>query len=103
MPAELSDDPQTAVSDLLSRLNGAWMHKSGEEMSEALNACFAEDVVMRGSGFVLLGKGRALAVQSYHDFVGQAQVKGCSLEQPEVDVAGNTATAQYKWEMTYVL
>src|ERR1700730_14223283 len=99
MSVKMSHEPQSAVRKVLSRLNDAWMHKSGLEMSEALNACFAENVVVRGSGFVLAGRGRAFAVQSYHDFVAQAQIKSCSLEQPEVDFAGNTATAQYKWAM----
>jgi hypothetical protein len=58
---------------------------------------------MRGPGFVFLGKGRAAAVQSYHDFVNQAEVKSVQLDEPQVDVAGETATAQYKWTITYVL
>jgi hypothetical protein len=94
---------QTAIRDLLSRINDAWLKQRGEAMTATLNECFAEDVVLRGPGFVFLGKGRDLAVRSYHDFVSQAEVKNCSLDEPEIDVAGDTATAQYKWTMTYVL
>lgn len=94
---------QIAIRDLLSRINGAWLKQRGEAMTGTLNEYFAEDVVMRGSGFVFLGKGRDLAVRSYHDFVSQAEVKNCSLDEPEIDVAGDTATTQYKWAMTYVL
>jgi hypothetical protein len=94
---------QLAIRDLLSRINDAWLKQRGDAMTATLNECFAEDVVMRGSGFVFLGKGRDLAVQSYHDFVTQAEVKNFSLDEPEIDVAGETATAQYKWAMTYVL
>jgi ketosteroid isomerase-like protein len=68
-----------------------------------LNECFADDVVMRGPVLSFLGKGRDLAVQSYQDFVTQAEVKSFSLDDPEIDVAGDTATAQYKWVMTYAL
>ncbi len=94
---------QIAIRDLLSRINHAWLKQRGEAMTATLNECFAEDVVLRGSGFAFLGKGRELAVKSYHDFVTQAEVKSCSLDEPEIDVAGDTATAQYKWAMTYVL
>lgn len=94
---------QIAIRNLLSRINDAWLNQRGQAMTTTLNDCFAEDVVLRGSGFAFLGKGRDLAVQSYHDFVTQAEVKSCSLDEPEIDVAGDTATAHYKWTMTYVL
>jgi Domain of unknown function (DUF4440) len=101
-PPSLTAD-QIAIRDLLSRINDAWLKQRGESMTATLNECFAEDVVLRGVDFVFLGKGRDLAVQSYHDFVTQAEIRNCSLGEPEIDVAGDTATAQYKWAMTYVL
>jgi uncharacterized protein (TIGR02246 family) len=96
-------DSADAVRDLLSRLNDAWIHKRGEDMTNVLNECFADDVVMRGPGFSLAGRGRDLTVQSYQDFVTQAQIKNISLEPPEIDAMSDTAVAQYKWQMTYVL
>jgi hypothetical protein len=94
---------QTEIRELLSRINHAWSNLRGEAMTAALNECFADEIVLRGPGFVFLGKGRAAAVQSYHDFVNQADVKNFHLDEPEIDIAGDTATAQYKWTMTYVL
>ena len=94
---------QTEICDVLSRINGAWTKLRGEAMTAALNECFAEEIVMRGPGFAFLGKGRDVAVQSYHDFVNQAEVKSVQLDEPQVDVAGETATAQYKWTIIYVL
>jgi hypothetical protein len=102
-------DPQTdtaeqvAVRDVLSRINDAWSKLRGDAMTAALNECFAEEMVLRGPGFVFLGKGRDFAVQSYHSFVNQAEVKNFSVDEPQIDVAGETATAQYKWTITYVL
>jgi hypothetical protein len=98
IPAE-----QIAIRDLLSRINNAWINQRGEAMTAALNECFAEDVVMRGPGFAFIGKGRDLLVQSYRDFISNAEVKSVSLDEPEIDITGETATAQYKWTMTYVL
>jgi hypothetical protein len=94
---------QIAIRDLLSRINDAWIKQRGEAMITALNECFAEDVVMRGPGFVFIGRGRDLVVQSYRDFVSNADVKSVSLDEPEIDVTGETATAQYKWTMIYAL
>ena len=94
---------QTAIRDLLSRINDAWIKQRGEAMTAVLNECFAEDVVMRGPGFAFLGQGRDLVVQSYRDFVSHAELKTLSLDEPEIDVTGETATAQYKWAMTYAL
>jgi hypothetical protein len=94
---------QIAIRDLLSRINDAWSKQRGEAMTAALNECFAEDVVMRGPAFVFVGKGRDFMVQSYHDFVSQAEVKSLSLDEPEIDLTGETAIAQYKWTMTYAL
>ncbi|HTC74612.1 MAG TPA: nuclear transport factor 2 family protein [Edaphobacter sp.] len=94
---------QIAIRHLLSRINDAWIEQRGEAMTAALNECFAEDVVMRGPDFAFVGKGRDLVVQSYCDFVTNAEVKSVSLDEPEIDVIGETATAQYKWTITYGL
>ncbi len=94
---------ESAVRDLLTRLNDAWLHERGEAMTAALNRCFADEVVMRGPGFVLLGRGRDFTVASYRDFVAQAEVKHFSVEPAEIDILGSTAAAQYKWTMTYIL
>ncbi len=94
---------QIVIRDVVSRINEAWSKLRGEAMAAALNECFAEEMVIRGPGFVLVGSGREFAVSSYQNFVTQAEVKSFSLEEPEIDVAGDTAIAQYKWTMTYVL
>jgi ketosteroid isomerase-like protein len=94
---------QAAILTQISRINEAWQEQSGELMTKTLGACFAEDVVMRGPDFALLGSGRDFAVQSYVDFVAQADVRNFTTDEPEVDVAGDTATALYAWQMSYVL
>lgn len=101
-PPSLTAD-QLAIRDLLAQLNHAWVHKRADALTAALNPCFADDVIMRGQGFQLVGRGRGFVVQSYHDFVTQAEVKNFSLDELEIDVITETAVAQYKWTMTYVL
>ena len=92
-----------AIRSQLARINDAWQHHRGDAMVGVLSECFASDVVMRGPGFSLAGKGREAAVQSYVDFTNQAEVKAFNAEDPTIDVAGDTAVAQYQWQMTYVL
>jgi hypothetical protein len=103
----MADQPATAeqiaVRDVVNRINDAWSKLRGEAMTAALNECFADEMVIRGPGFAFLGKGRDFAVKSYQSFVSQAEVKSLSLDEPEIDVAGETAIGQYNWTMTYVL
>jgi ketosteroid isomerase-like protein len=94
---------ESAIRDQLKRINDAWRHHRGDAMTSVLSECFASEVVMRGPGFSLAGKGREAAVQSYVDFTNQAEVKAFNAEDPTIDVAGDTAVAQYQWQMTYVL
>jgi ketosteroid isomerase-like protein len=94
---------ESAVRDQLARINDAWQHLRGDAMTSALGPCLANEVVMRGPGFALAGKGREAAVQGFVDFTTQAQVKAFTAEDPTIDVAGDTAIAQYQWQMTYVL
>ncbi len=104
MPESVSQSgDQLAILAVVNTINDAWLHKRGETMTNALRPCLAENVVMRGPGFLLLGSGRDFAVQSYHDFVTQATVMKCTLDEPQIDICEQTAAAHYKWEMTYVL
>jgi hypothetical protein len=100
---KLTTDHSAAIRNVLSAINNAWLVRRGPAMVEALNPNFSDDVVFRGPGFTLLGAGRDFAVQSYVDFVNQCEVKDCSLDEPAIDVIGETAIAQYKWKMTYSL
>jgi hypothetical protein len=94
---------ESAIRDQLKRINNAWQQHRGDAMTAILNNCFAEDAVMRGPRFSLAGKGRSVAVQSYVDFTNQAYVKAFNAEEPVIDILGDTAVAQYPWQMTYSL
>jgi len=94
---------ESAIRALLTRINDAWQHLRADAMVSVLNECFADDALIRGPGFVLAGKGRAAAVQSYVDFTTHAEVKAFAAEDPTIDVVGDAAIAHYAWQMTYVL
>jgi hypothetical protein len=94
---------EAAIRAQISQINHAWQHQRGETLTSTLKECFANDIVMRGPGFTFISKGRELAVQSFVDFTAQAEVKAFSAEEPAIDLYGDTATATYAWQMTYVL
>ena len=98
-----SAQDEAAIRNQLTRINEAWQQHRGDAMADLLSECFACDVVMRGPGFSLAGKGREAAIQSYVEFTNQAEVKAFSAEDPTIDVAGDIAVAQYQWQMIYVL
>ena len=89
------------IRDLIDRMNRAWLDGPIEELPQSLEACFHPDVVIRGGDLQTNGVGRDACVQSYVDFLNSAVVHRCRLEEPSIDLAGDTAAAVYGWEMTY--
>jgi ketosteroid isomerase-like protein len=102
MPSTPEQDRED-VRRLLERINGAWLQGTSETVEAALDGCFHEEVVFRGPGMELLGRGRDVCAGSYAGFLRQATVRECTLSEPEIDLAGDTAVASYGWEMTYQL
>jgi hypothetical protein len=94
---------EEAIRQLIRAMNDAWLGLPVEEIPAALDACFHDDMVIRGADLTVTGRGKDACIQSYVDFVEQAVVRECTLGDPEVDLAGNSATAVYDWEMTYEL
>lgn len=84
-------------------MNDAWLSGPAEEIAARLEACFHDDVVIRGADLTIAARGKEACIQSYVDFVEQAAIRECTLEEPEIDLAGDTAAAVYSWEMTYEL
>lgn len=58
-------------------------------------------MVIRGGDLQVNGAGKEACIQSYIDFLGSAVVHRCVLDEPEIDIAGDTAVAVYGWQMTY--
>jgi uncharacterized protein DUF4440 len=86
---------------LLKQINDAWLKGPPAKIPQALDQCFADDVVIKGSDFKEVGRGKAACIKSYQDFVEQAHIFHCSISEPEIDIVGTTATATYSWDMIY--
>jgi hypothetical protein len=96
-------DDLDEVRALMTRINDAWLKNPRSEMRATLEDCFAEGMVMRGPAFQELGRGREVSVKSYEDFLDQAKVVSCKLDEPNIDMMGDTAVATLAWQMTYEL
>ena len=89
------------IRALIQGMNDAWLQLPVEEIPAALGGYFHDDMAIRGADLALAGRGKQECIQSYVDFVQQAAIRECTLGDPEIDIAGDTAAAVYSWEMTY--
>lgn len=99
----MADVDEQQIRELIDRMNRAWMEGPIEDVPGALGACFHPEMVIRGGDLEPHGKGRDACVQSYIDFLNSAIIHQVQLEEPSIDLAGDTAVAVYGWEMTYEL
>jgi hypothetical protein len=68
----MSRDPRNdreEVRLLLNKINDAWLKGRLDDLSDVLNECFAEDIVVRGAGFQDMARGKEECVRSYGDFI----------------------------------
>jgi uncharacterized protein (TIGR02246 family) len=94
---EQSDVARRAVQGVVARISRAWQDKD----FAALPECFAEDAVMMGPGYKVLGRGRSFFVESYRDFATSAAILHYSESVPIVEVFDGVAICAYSWTMTY--
>jgi ketosteroid isomerase-like protein len=100
-PATASDQEQ--IRRILRRINDAWLVGPAAEIPQRLADCFHDQIAMRGPEFQELAGGRDACAKSYQDFLQQATIQDCKLEEPRIHVTGGTAVATYGWDMTYEL
>jgi len=94
---ETTDVAKQEVQDVIVHINRAWRDKDFAGLPE----CFAEDAVMVGPSYQLLGRGRSFFVDSYREFTAAAEILDYSESAPVVEVFGGVAVYAYSWSMTY--
>jgi ketosteroid isomerase-like protein len=92
-----SYDSRHVVSELVQRLNDAWVKGHADELA----SFFSENIVMVHPDFTQRTEGRANCVASYSDFCTQADIQDFKLADLAVDVFDDTAIATYSYEITY--
>ena len=82
-------------------MNRAWLEGTIEELPAVLDECFHPAIVIRGGDLAIHGEGKEACIQSYLNFLESADIHRCVIEPAEIDMAGESAMAIYRWEMTY--
>jgi Domain of unknown function (DUF4440) len=85
------------IRETLDNFNRAWRERRFSELSQVLD----ENVVMNGTGFKELLRGRDAFIQSYVDFMTNSEIVEYSESNHSVDQWGDTAVAVYHWSMTW--
>lgn len=85
------------IWQLIQRMNDAWAKGGPEDLA----SFFREDIVMVHPDFTQRTEGIDACVASYQDFCKQAQIRDFKINNPGIDVFGDTAIATYSYEITY--
>ena len=95
------DDDRARIRAVLQTINDGWLNGKPDELPRLLEGCFHEKVVFRGPNFQQVGHGAEAGIASLQEFMRNATIESCELDEPEIDLAGDTAIATFRWQMTY--
>jgi ketosteroid isomerase-like protein len=93
----MSENPESAIRSVLSRINAAWR----EKRFVGLDDCFAEDAVIVGPNFTLYAEGQRPCADSYREFAMNAAVLEYSEANHALRLWPDTAVYTFSWKMTY--
>jgi len=95
------DNGREEIRLLVKKINDTWLNCPPPKIPAILGQCFDDDVVMKGAAFKDMGRGKTACIKSYQDFVQQADIRECTISEPEIEIFHDTATATYTWDMVY--
>jgi hypothetical protein len=91
------------IRDLLQSINSSWLSEKPEELSGILADCFHPEMVIKGCDLETMAEGRDACIRSYVDFIQQAKIAAFQQDEPDIQIAGETAVTSYAWKITYTL
>jgi ketosteroid isomerase-like protein len=94
MPAEMI---VKKLEDLVREINRLWVGGNAEKLGEY----FHEDMIIVNPELKKMGQGREDCVKGYIDFAAQAKTTSYEESNFEINVWGNTAMANYGFEISY--
>lgn len=97
------DDDRARIRAVLKTINDAWSRGTPEALPSAVRDCFHDKVIFRGPDFRVVASGPEAAIASFVEFMRAAQIDRCRISDPDIDLAGDTAIATFKWQMSYHL
>ncbi|MBI4718749.1 MAG: DUF4440 domain-containing protein [Planctomycetes bacterium] len=99
MGAHGADEDQSAVRQVVKRLNLAWQHGHFQDLTDCFHPRCTISIPWSG----LRCEGRERCVQSYVDFTAAADITRYAESEPIVDVIGDTAVAVFEWDMEWTV
>ena len=85
------------VAGIMQRINRAWLDRRIEEMEPFIH----QDIVMVFPGFSARVTGRENFLAGFRDFADHAVVQDLKEQEYQIDVAGETAVVNFRFEMLY--
>jgi hypothetical protein len=99
MTSDPNPTDEAQVIALLDTITQSWIEGDFEE----LGRCFHAGIVIRGPALEELGRGQAVCVNSYRDFITNATVADFEESRRIIDMWGDTAMAISTWEIAYTM
>jgi len=81
------DNGREEIRLLVKKINDAWLDCPPQKIAAFKN----------------MGRGKSMCIKSYQDFVQQADIRECTISEPDIDIFDDTATATYSWDMVYTM
>jgi ketosteroid isomerase-like protein len=94
MPAEIISKKLEA---LVREINRLWVGGNAEKLAEY----FHQDMIIVNPELKRMGKGREDCVKGYIDFSSQAETTSYEESDFEIEVWGDTAMINYRFDITY--
>jgi len=93
----MNTDQTSRIHDLINKINELWISGNTRELYNY----FSNEVVFAAPGFNKYLKGKDLCINSYKEFIEQADVDDFQTDQLNVDFFGDTAIGTYHFYMRY--
>ncbi|HLA40289.1 MAG TPA: nuclear transport factor 2 family protein [Candidatus Glassbacteria bacterium] len=92
-----SEKAANAARNVISAINRAWREGRFAE----IEGYFHPQAVLVVPGFTMMVEGAGACAKSYEDFAGQANISNYEESDVVVEVWGDTAVADYRFEIGY--
>ena len=94
-----NQDDREKIHKVMKAINAAWTKGRPEEIA----MYFHDDIVIAHPNFSGRGEGKEVCVQSFVDFVSNAEILNYQESEYSIDIWGDTAVVtysyQFEWEM----
>jgi ketosteroid isomerase-like protein len=93
------ESERNAIVHVVNKINESWLAKN----YNGIGSCLDDNVIMAAPGSTNRIKGREAYVQSYRDYDTVAKTLQFNIEEPQIDIIGDTAVTICPFDVTYEL